>query len=70
MTIIYRAPTQPLGEERVATVRISGDEDIALFQKLVNRALGTWDTAPAQIKEFGDMVTEGKIWQDYQGGNK
>jgi len=57
MTIIYRAPVQSLGQERVATVRIAGDEDIALFQKLVNRALGTWDNAPAQIKEFGDMVT-------------
>lgn len=70
MTIIYHAPVQSLGQERVATVRIVGDEDIALFQRLVNRALGTWDNAPAQIKEFGDIVTEGKILQDYQGGNK
>jgi len=70
MTIIYRAPVQSLGQERVATVRIVGDEDIALFQRLVNRALGTWDNAPAQIKEFGDMVTEGKILQDYQAHAK
>lgn len=70
MTIIYRAPTEPLGTVRVATVRIVGDEDIALFQRLVNRALGTWDNAPAQIKEFGDMVTEGKILQDYQSQAK
>lgn len=67
MTMIYRGPTQPLGEIRVATVRIVGDEDIALFQLLVRRALNTWDRAPQQVKEFGDLVTEGTILQDYSG---
>ena len=70
MTIIYRTPVEPLGETQVATVRIVGDADIALFQQLVRRALNTWDNAPPQIKEFGDLVTEGKILQDYQGGHK
>lgn len=69
MSMIYRGPVQSLGEPRVAIVRIVGDEDIALFQWLVRRALNTWDSAPAQVKEFGDLVTEGTILQDYSGNN-
>ena len=40
------------------------EEDWQLFQQLVNRALNCWDRAPAKVKEFGDMVTEGKILQE------
>lgn len=40
-------------------------KSLARFKELVNRALGSWPTAHPEIKEFGDMVTEGKILQDY-----
>lgn len=42
------------------------EKDWKLFQQLVNRAMNCWDRAPATVKEFGDMVTEGKIQQNYQ----
>jgi hypothetical protein len=36
------------------------------FAAMVHRAANLWPDAPAAIKEFADMVTEGKIQQDYQ----
>lgn len=67
MTMIYRKLDETSDNVPVATVRIVGEEDIALFQLLVRRALNTWDRAPQQVKEFGDLVTEGTILQDYSG---
>lgn len=36
------------------------------FRQLVSRGLNTWDHAPPEIKEFGDMICEGKVLQDYK----
>jgi hypothetical protein len=38
---------------------------IPAFKQLVRRALNTWDHAPPEIKEFGDMVEHGRVLQDY-----
>lgn len=46
-------------------IEIEGEEDIKLFQQLVNRAMNCWDRAPAKLKAFGDIVTEGKVLQNY-----
>ena len=46
-------------------VDVVGPEDIQLFKDLVNRALNCWDRAPLHVKEFGDLVTEGKLMQEY-----
>lgn len=57
----------------VLTVRITGKEDIATFKQAINRAMNVWDGAPWQMKELGDMITEGKLMQDYKkmyGGDK
>ena len=40
-------------------------ESIEDFTKMVNRALNTWDEAPKDLKELGDMLVHGKILQDY-----
>lgn len=40
-------------------------ESLPNFTKLVNRALNCWPNAPAELKQLGDMLTEGKILQDY-----
>lgn len=40
-------------------------ESIENFKALMNRALNTWDNAPVELKELGDMVVQGKILQDY-----
>lgn len=44
---------------------ISGD-DMNGFSDLINRGLNTWDRAPAAIKELGDLITNGKITQNYE----
>ena len=41
------------------------EESLPSFTKAINRALNTWDDAPAEMKELGDMLTHGKILQDY-----
>jgi hypothetical protein len=70
MTMIYREinsqqPMTPLGSEDVATVRIVGHVSIKLFKEMVQRANNCWDTAPVEMKEFSDMVTHGKLMQNY-----
>ncbi len=42
------------------------EESIPHFEQLVQRALNCWDSAPAEIKELGDMLTHGKVTQAYQ----
>lgn len=36
------------------------------FKSLVQRAMNTWPDAPAELKEFADLLLEGKILQDYK----
>lgn len=40
------------------------------FHTLVNRALNCWDSAPAELKELGDMLTHGYITQPYTDQKK
>lgn len=46
-------------------IDIVGKDDIELFKVAMNRALNCWDRAPGHLKEFGDLVTEGKVLQNY-----
>jgi len=36
------------------------------FRDLVQRAMNTWADAPAELKEFADLLLDGKIQQDYK----
>lgn len=36
------------------------------FQELVQRGANLWPDAPPAIKEFADLVTTGKVQQDYR----
>jgi hypothetical protein len=75
MTMVYRCvdqadPTKEyltVGQEApvVATVRIVGAESVALFKEMVRRANNCWDTAPVEMKQFSDHVTEGMELQKY-----
>ena len=40
-------------------------ESIPNFQRLVDRALNCWNSAPAELKELGDMLTHGRVTQDH-----
>lgn len=53
-----------LGTE-AKVVWIDSAEDFKLFQELVQRATNLWPDAPASIKRFADMVTVGKVQQEY-----
>ena len=35
------------------------------FQTILNRALNTWDTAPAEWKELSDVLNHGNTLQNY-----
>jgi hypothetical protein len=35
------------------------------FKDLINRSLNCFPDAHPELKEFGDLITEGKVLQDY-----
>jgi hypothetical protein len=37
------------------------------FQELIQRGANLWPDAPPEIKEFADLITTGRILQDYHG---
>lgn len=45
-------------------------ESIAAFKEMVARACNVWPDAPAEIKEFHDILLHGKPLQDYYSQNK
>lgn len=44
-------------EEPTLQLTITG-ESISEFKELINRALNCWDSAPADLKSLGDMLTQ------------
>jgi hypothetical protein len=38
---------------------------MAKFQELIQRGANLWPDAPADIKALADIITNGKIMQDY-----
>ena len=53
-------------ENEIDGIHISITTDsIQNFNTLVNRALNCWDSAPAELKELGDMLTHGYITQPH-----
>lgn len=53
-------------ENTIDGIHISVTEDsLPNFQKLIDRALNCWDSAPKEIKELGDMLTHGYITQEH-----
>lgn len=47
------------------TVEFDRAEDWKDFQELVQRAANLWPDAKPQMKKFADVVTNGKVMQDY-----
>ncbi len=41
------------------------DADYKLLQQVMHRATNLWPDAPAQVKRLSDVVTNGKVMQDY-----
>lgn len=53
-----------LGTVRKAIVADTA-EDFKLLQEIMFRATNLWPEAPPQVKRLADMVTNGKVLQDY-----
>lgn len=47
------------------TIVATTNEDYKLIQAIFQRALNLWPDAPPQLKELGDRVTSGLVYQDY-----
>lgn len=47
------------------TIVIDQHEDMQAFKQLVQRGANLWPDAPAAIKEFADLITNGQILQEY-----
>lgn len=53
-------------DNTIAEIHLSVTADsLPNFQALVDKALNCWDSAPAELKELGDMLTHGRITQDH-----
>lgn len=42
-----------------------GGAMLPAFKSLVQRAMNTWADAPPELKEFADLILDGKVQQDY-----
>ena len=47
-------------------IYIDNAEDYKNFQELIQRGANHWVDAPPSIKELADLVTSGKVMQDYR----
>lgn len=46
-------------------VRITKQDEWKDFQELIQRGANLWPDAPPHIKELADLITNGKVMQDY-----
>lgn len=63
---VSRNPSNEIGGIHISITAAS----IQNFHTLVNRALNCWDSAPAELKELGDMLTHGYITQPHTDQKK
>lgn len=64
--MIYARITRNPSTEQIDGIHISITEDsLPNFQQLIHRALNTWDSAPKELKELGDMLVHGYVTQDH-----
>jgi hypothetical protein len=53
-------------DEDLIDIVVTSPESIAAFKELIQRGANLWPDAPAEIKEFADLITNGQILQDYR----
>jgi homoaconitase/3-isopropylmalate dehydratase large subunit len=64
--MIHARITRNPSTEQIDGIHISITEDsLPNFQQLIHRALNTWDSAPKELKELGDMLVHGYVTQDH-----
>jgi hypothetical protein len=50
----------------VTSLILITEESEPAFKELIQRGANLWPDAPAEIKEFADLITNGQILQDYR----
>lgn len=50
-------------------ILVDTPESVKIFQQLIQRGAATWADAPPEIKEFADLITSGRVLQDYHSQN-
>lgn len=58
---VHRGPTDEIEEIKFSVTKSS----LARFTEVINAGLNCKDQAHPELKELGDMLTHGKILQDY-----
>ena len=61
---VYTTMQDGLGTVYKAIVATTAD-DYKYLQELVQRGANLWPDAPPQVKRVADLVTSGKVLQDY-----
>ena len=69
MSINYEHMRDWEGYTEAHRITIDFVDDWKSFQELIQRGANLWVDAPPEIKEFADLVTNGKILQDYHSQN-
>jgi hypothetical protein len=49
-----------------ASIIVVDKSSLPAFRDMLQRAMNTWPDAPAELKEFADLILDGKILQDYK----
>lgn len=58
--------SSPGDSSGIFVIVVEGYTSRKTFIELLSRGANTWDHAPPEIKEFVDIVTVGKVLQDYK----
>lgn len=61
---VTRSGNDPSNEIQELKISVT-QESLPNFFLMIDRALNCWDNAPKEIKDFGDMITHGRITQDH-----
>lgn len=56
-------------KDRLISIVVDGEIDVAAFDKLISRGISTWDQAAPEIKIAADEIRYGKALQDYVAQN-
>lgn len=59
-----------LATQQLMYVMVEGNEDVAAFKKLIQAGSDLNPNLRPAMKELADLVTNGAVLQNYQGGNK
>jgi len=67
LKMIHHIIPSPNSDTLIITV---SDDSVSAFRELIQRGANLWPAAPPEIKELADLITSGKILQDYRSQSR